>query len=316
VVVIGIIGLIAVLRGGIPPLAAEEFDQTEETVAEEEKPEPTVTPTTEPTRNPILVLAEAGVNSNADWKPYIQDFDGVQMALVPVGCFQIGSTDRQVDYAMVLYGLGADRSWFDDEQPEHEVCFEELFWIDVYEVTNQQYGSSGEWSGDDLPREEVNWSDALAHCESRGARLPTEAEWEYAARGPDGLIFPWGNDFNGSLGNFCDENCTIDWADEDVDDGYQNTAPVGSYPGGVSWVGAYDLSGNVWEWVNDWYDSDYYASLPASNPQGPESGEYRVLRGGSWGFSATNVRAADRKWNSPDSAGLYLGFRCARDYEP
>jgi formylglycine-generating enzyme required for sulfatase activity len=285
---------------------------------------PTDPPT--PTSAPEMTSMPLGypgnpVTNNYQWTPVIDEFNGVQMALVPAGCFTMGSTEDEVNAALVLceaaYGEGeCKRDWFDDEQPTHKVCFDEPFWIDVYEVTNEQYGSSGEWSGDDLPREEVNWSDALAHCESREARLPTEAEWEYAARGPDSLIFPWGNTFDGSLVNFCDENCTEDWADKNVDDGYQNTAPVGSYPGGVSWVGVYDLSGNVWEWVNDWFGSDYYDSSPATNPQGPGSGEYRVMQGGSWYTNANSVRAALRGRENPSDRYLNLGFRCALSYEP
>ncbi len=200
--------------------------------------------------------------------------------------------------------------------PQHQVCFEEPFWIDVYEVTNALYGSSGAWEGADLPRESVTRSEALAHCEERGARLPTEAEWEYAARGPDGLIFPWGNDFNGELTNFCDTNCSREWENTEFNDGYKNTAPVGSYPGGVSWVGAYDLSGNVWEWVNDWFDEEYYAESPGINPQGPASGEYPTVRGGSWINRSGGTRGAYRVWEFPGDSDINVGFRCAMSYEP
>jgi formylglycine-generating enzyme required for sulfatase activity len=256
------------------------------------------------TEEPSLPLGLQPVTRNADWEPIIQDVDGVQMARVPAGCFMMGS-----------------ESGGSDEQPVHEVCFEEPFWIDVYEVTNAQYGSSGEWSGDDLPREEVDWFDAADHCESRGARLPTEAEWEYAARGPDGLVYPWGNAFDCRMGNFDDETEYDSYVIEGGEgcDGFVGTAPVGSFPGGVSWVGAYDLSGNVWEWVADWYDDGYYGTLPdpATNPQGPSSGDYRVLRGGSWNLNYTHLlRGADRNRYYPSIESYSLGFRCALSYQP
>ena len=258
----------------------------------------------------IIALAIAGVSTNAEWTPYTQKIDGVQMALVPAGCFQMGSADGE-----------------NNEQPVHEVCFEEPFWIDVYEVTNQQYGSIGKngrsencklfSSEPDQPRNCVYWVDAAAHCESRKARIPTEAEWEYAARGPDGLIYPWGD-------KFVAENVPYS---EDIDvqnlgpdtAGLFNLAEVGSYPGGMSWVGAYDLSGNIWEWVNDRYDEDYYSTLSDGvvNPQGPGSGESRVLRGGSWWLTGPNgLRAAYRGTYFPGSHGFFIGFRCARSYEP
>ncbi len=280
---------------------------------------PSKTATITPTHNPIFALAETGVRVNDDWEPYLQEFDGRQMALVPAGCFMMGNTQEEAEAAFeqckaVRGAGGCEHHWFENEQPAHKVCFDIPFWIDVYEVTNEQYGSSGVWSGGDLSREQVNWLDALAYCESRGARLPTEAEWEYAARGPDSLIFPWGNDFNGSLVNFCDENCTYNSVEEDVDDGYQNTAPVGSYPGGASWVGAHDLSGNIAEWVNDWYGSDYYANSPENNPQGPETGEFRLIRGGCWGNDPFLVSTTDRYWVTPVVTTNCGGFRCARSY--
>ena len=259
----------------------------------------------------ILVVACVGeailpgsvsIEHNADWEPVIQEFDGVEMALVPAGCFMMGSSEEEIDGAMALVEaeyLPISREWFDVELPQHEVCFEESFWIDVYEVTNEQYGSPGGWSGDDLPREAVTWFQAVEHCESRGARLPTEAEWEYAARGPDGLIYPWGNEF-------IPDNVVYGGNSGD------QTAPVGSRPGGVSWVGAYDMSGNVWEWTGDWYDPGYYASSPALNPQGAAAGSARVVRGGSWIDSSVLLRGTNRDWFGPDFFLVSDGFRCAR----
>jgi formylglycine-generating enzyme required for sulfatase activity len=266
----------------------------------ENTPQPTMAPAVDPTVVAARALAEAGVTANAAWTPYTEEINGVEMALVPAGCFMMGSEE------------------YSDEQPIHEVCFEEPFWIDVYEVTNEAFGSVGcaEYSSaPDQPRNCVNWTDALAHCEARGARLPTEAEWEYAARGPDGFVYPWGNTFDCARGNFDDETQYDDYVIEGGEgcDGYVATAPVGSFPGGASWVGAYDLSGNVWEWVNDWYGG--YPSGQQVNPQGPGSGESRVVRGGSWLVILTDIlRAASRDWGYPSVEFNYFGFRCALSY--
>jgi hypothetical protein len=286
VIVVGIIGLIALivlLRGGFTPQAAEEPDQTEETVAEEEE-------TLEPAEMPFPEeLAFAGVRDNDDWEPYIQDFDGVPMALVPAGCFMMGSESG-------------------DDNEAHEVCFDKPFWIDVYEVTNEQYGGAREGceeylSEDDQPRVWIDWFDSVAHCESRGARLPTEAEWEYAVRGPDGLVYPWGDDF------------VADNVVYKENSGGQ-TAPVGSKPGGISWVGVYDLSGNVWEWSNSLYmDYPYDLDDGREVDSSINSDGYRVPRGGAWFNDAYPLRGTYRDGIVPDDMGDGVGFRCARSYD-
>lgn len=319
-VVVGFIGLVA-LRGGFGPPPAEE--PTQEVIAvEEETSEPSAAPaapgaksTPDPVRS---ALAEAGVTRNTDWEPYTQIINGAEMALVPAGCFMMGAEEGD-----------------DDEQPVHEICFEEPFWIGAYEVTNSQFaaflnqaGNQTEggtaWldaddedvrirqSGDSWavldgyqnhPVIEVSWFGAAAYCASLSSRLPTEAEWEYAARGPDNLVYPWGDDF--VAGNVVHRSNSGDQAN-----------PVGSRPGGASWVGAFDLSGNLWEWVNDRYAETYYGDLPggAVNPPGPESGEVRVLRGGAWDAYPYNVRAANRLSDTPDFTNDKIGFRCARSY--
>jgi formylglycine-generating enzyme required for sulfatase activity len=289
---------------------------------------PTMTRT--PTRTPTLTrgeqalrVAEQGVDNNAEWAPYVgiegvteRDFDGVTMVLVPKGCFDMGSTEEEVDAALAMcnasYG-NCERAWFENELNGGRQCFDAPFWIDKYEVTNEQYGSSGYWSGDDLPRENISWFDSVAHCESRGARLPTEREWEYAARGPDHWIFPWGDDFDGTKVNFCDTNCTQDWADKNANDGFETTAFVGSHPNGVSWVGALNLSGNVWEWVSSLYEPYPYDGSDEREDINNTSAS-RVLRGGSWGDSGDLVRAAYRDWDDPLNVNNDVGFRCALSY--
>lgn len=137
--------------------------------------------------------------------------------------------------------------------------------------------------------------------------MPTEAEWEYAARGPKSRVYAWGDTFDGERLNFCDLNCPLDHRNTAWDDGHADTAPVGSYPEGASWVGALDMAGNVWEWLNDW-NANYARSL-ANNPTGPDTGEYRALRGGFWNFDGRYMRAAHRSYNDPLNGHIYVGFR-------
>jgi iron(II)-dependent oxidoreductase len=154
------------------------------------------------------------------------------------------------------------------------------------------------YRGPDWPRETVTWDEASHFCQSRSARLPTEAEWEYAARGPDDLVFPWGNDFD----------------PENLTSGRLSPADVGSVQAGVSWVGAFDLSGGVAEWVADWYGA--YDLLGSTNPKGTPIGDQRVLRGGSWfSFAAFFLRTTYREAANPGTANSTIGFRCARDLE-
>ena len=157
----------------------------------------------------------------------------------------------------------------------------------------------------------VNWEQANTYCKWREDRLPTEAEWEKAARGTHGQIYPWGDaDPNEALLNFCDRNCKEDQADQNYDDGYADTAPVGAYPEGVSPYGLLDMAGNVWEWTADWYDANYYAKAPSHNPQGPDEGERRVVRGGSWSANRIFAPVSYRNAYSPNSSVHDLGFRC------
>lgn len=255
--------------------------------------------------------------------------DSAVMIFVPGGEFLMGSTEKEVDSAFVLCeqyrGAGlCMRAWFENEVPAHEVTLNS-FWIDRTEVTNQQYDrcvKAGVCNPaiclSEFPIHElkqpvgcVNWSDAQTFCEWAGARLPTEAEWEYAARGFDRLTFPWGNDFDPSRLNYCDTNCTYKWRDFSYDDGYSWPAPVGSFMGGESWSGALDMAGNNWEWVSDWYDPGYYAVSPAEDPLGPATGTTRVYRGGSAHYFPPYVRSARRDGLPEHSVYASGGFRCA-----
>ena len=215
------------------------------------------------------------------------------MVVVPAGEFWMGSDDNE------------------NEKPRHRVHLDR-FYIDTYEVTNGQYDEFvrvTRWtppayrhdvslSGSSQPVVGVSWNDADAYCKWAGKRLPTEAEWEKAARGGDGRTYPWGNTWERGRAHF-------DERDSD------KTMPVGSYPSGTSSYGAYDMAGNALEWVADWYDADYYHRSQERNPPGPDSGELKVVRGGAWIdpplFLVSSVRGA----NSPDARNTLTGFRCA-----
>ena len=266
---------------------------------------PTSTPT--PTLTPTATPSEPAAGT-------VREFAGIPFVYVPAGEFTMGSDTGQ-----------------SDEQPVHKVYLDG-YWIMQTEVTNAQYTSCVEagacrqpdndrWNDADYaqhPVTDISWSDAvtlagwLATQSGREIRLPTEAEWEKAARGTDGRVYPWGNDWDARRLNYCDINCEFDdWKDKSADDGYARTAPVGSYPDGASPYGALDMAGNVWEWAADCYNESYYAESPERNPTGPDCDNPRVLRGGSWRYLSANVRAANRNWRVPDYRYDYLGVRLA-----
>lgn len=231
----------------------------------------------------------------------LRDKDKAVMVLVPAGTFTMGSTD-------------ADAAADSDEKPAHDVTLD-AFWLDKFEVTNFQYAqcvnaggceTSGyatntDYNGQNQPVVGVSWQDAANYCAWAGARLPSEAEWEYAARGPDSLLYPWGNQ---------EPSCQL----ANLAGCVSRPADVGSYLTGASWVGALDMAGNVWEWVNDWYQSDYYTRFVSPNPPGPteaESDGTKVLRGGAWPSNRDLVRCAYRDWSDPHYRIINVGFRCA-----
>lgn len=221
------------------------------------------------------------VAHNADWTPITQSFDGVDMVLVPPGCFTMGNDDGRRD-----------------ERPANQVCFDKAFWIDRTEVTNAEYGSEGHFSGANRPHENLLWSEARDFCVARGGYLPSEAEWEYAARGPDSLIYPWGNELI-SQNLVFDRNTPA------------NTADVGSRPSGASWVGALDMSGNVFEWTNSIYER--YPYDPTDGREDPnDTTSPRVYRGGNQSYIDYGVAASTRFRLDPTERDWFLGFRCAR----
>lgn len=257
--------------------------------------------------------------------PSVDDLDddhiaqnGVSMVYVPGGTFAMGSTEVP------------------SEGPVHDVTLSP-YYIDQYEVTNASWaacvadgpcnppGETGAFDGSpyygvtafqDYPVVYISWDSAGAYCSWRGARLPTEAEWEMAARwDPDTkqvTTYPWGDDWDESRLNYCDSSCLIpDFKDTTYDDDWPQMAKVGSFESGVSPLGVYDMAGNVAEWVADWYSRSYYEDSPATNPTGPASGTVRVVRSGGWSLDSFWNRSTARNNFTPDSEVASIGFRCA-----
>jgi formylglycine-generating enzyme required for sulfatase activity len=285
-IIVAVIGLIGTICAALisSPVLANLFSRT---------PEPTAIVSTYPTPYPAQIT----------------DAKGIPMRLVPAGEFTMGSANGN-----------------SDERPVHPVYLD-AFYMDMYEVTNAAYRACfsagvctpphdtssatrssyyGNSQYDNYPVINVDWNQANTYCEWRGGSLPTEAQWEKAARGTDGRTYPWGEGISCSQANYWGQNggCVGD------------TTEVGSYESGKSPYGIYDLAGNVWEWVADWYDENYYAYSPSSNPLGPSSGEFRVLRGGSWYYGDFDVRSAVRYNDTPANFIYVVGFRCARSISP
>jgi len=279
------------------------------TVEPIETPPATEAPTTL-TAEPETEIALFGIGSTQ-----VSPVDGMAMVYVPQGEFLMGMPEEE---------------HFEDAAPPHNVYLD-AYWIDQTEVTNGQYqqcvaagACRSPWSTsaqdveeyygnpqyDDYPVVYVDWDRAQAYCEWTGRRLPTEAEWEKAARGTDGRDYPWGNYFSGTHLNFCDVNCNRNHADNSSDDGYALIAPSGNYPSGASPYGALDMAGNVGEWVVDWYAEDYYSISPYENPLGPASGEYHAIRSAAYESASRNMRVASRG-SGYNFVAENRGFRCA-----
>ena len=226
--------------------------------------------------------------------------DGASMVLIPSGEFTMGSDKGD-----------------DDEQPVHRV-FLDSYYIDKFEVTNGRFAkfveaiqSEPPWGfGDretpvvqaDQPVRWVNWMEAIGYCLWVGKRLPTEAEWEKAARGTDGRIYPWGNDLP-----------TPAQAVFGLNEGAETVSPIGHREKGQSPYGVQDLAGNLYEWTIDWYDEEYYKKIPAINPHGPAEGTTKVQRGGSYTNTPYRLRSTFRTKGDPAEHEPNVGFRCAQD---
>jgi len=255
------------------------------------------------------------------------------MVQIPAGRFQMGMSFDQVSKILkkcTRVDKNCARWWFKDEMPRHNV-YVNKYWIDIYEVSNQKYlefvKATGHrpalddtceteacwqgnlWKGSGFPDKirnqpvtQVNWHDAAAYCKWRGKRLPTEAEWEKAARGLSGNMYPWGNAAPPGKATYRRK-----WRGEST------LTDVGSYPNGVSVYGVHDMAGNVWEWVADWYDRNYYKKKINSNPKGPKNGKFKVVRGGSWVNYADTLHSAFRRWSRPEVRFNDTGLRCAKD---
>jgi serine/threonine-protein kinase len=262
----------------IPPESTTSFDTHAITQAPEVKSSAT------PTIIPTVSLGMGSTKTN--------NIDQAELVYVPSGEFIMGSN-------------GSDSEA--DERPEHEVYLD-AYWIYKNEVTHAQFRECLENGGcsdihylvesDSYPMIYVSWYEAQEYCTWAGGRLPTEAEWEKAARGTDGRIYPWGNDYpNSNYANFSGSSIG-------------STMSVGSYPLGASPYGVLDMAGNVMEWVNDWYASDYYYNSPNANPTGPNNGSARVFRGSSYYASALKLRVTIRHYRNPSDSYDNVGFRC------
>lgn len=246
--------------------------------------EPSITPVPTETSAPTATVIPT-ITENEDWVVLSEMIEGVEMVLVPPGCFMMGSDLEDAD---------------ENERPAHQICYDEAFWIDRYEVTNAVFGSEGMVAGDLLPRDTVTLPEAMEHCAARGARVPTEAEWEYAARGPSNWLYPWGDEYDAER-LVTEENA-----------GGQSQ-PVGSRPTGASWVGAMDMSGNLWEWTTTIYAYTYPYDADDGRENDVDMSLPRAIRGGSWDNGFGWHRTFERKDKHPTAEWYgYVGFRCVK----
>lgn len=331
-----------------PPIEPTEFEQPND---EPTNPPPPTEPVAEPTSTFTPTATATSTETPKPTATVVVIGDGRRQTavLVPAGEFEMGTAAERglAECNALLPNQTCQLNWFTDENPVHTVYLDE-FYVDQYEVTNADFinflnnqsnplgvgndwldfdsadgsgpiwASNGSWqtsSGwETHPVVYVTWYGARAYCSWQNGRLPTEAEWEKAARGPeDDRLYPWGNSYSTDRANICDTRCREEWANNTIDDGYATTAPVGSYPNGTNIYGLHDMSGNAFEWTADWYSGDYYSESPASNPPGPPSGQWHVVRGGSFLRNGRAVRLSYRYGYKPDFGFEDVGFRCVYD---
>jgi formylglycine-generating enzyme required for sulfatase activity len=318
-------------------------------------PPPTVTPVPAntkftPTQKPIVTPSSGKTPTPVD----IMN----NKILISSGKFKMGSNEKEIEEAVMVsreYGDNADRSWFSDEMPQHEINMDS-FYIDKYEVTNGEFskfvlatgyrtdaekegfgyivawedktvmkqvygadwqhpvGRNSDISGKmDYPVVQVSWNDATSYVKWAGKSLPTEAQWEKACRGTDARVYPWGNIWND---NYCNNwNLNIFYLMDLMPDYFNGRGilPGGKITSGASPYGVMDMSGNVWEWCYDFYGKDYYKNSPSQNPQGPDEGNTRVLKGGPWYYiNPAYFRTAARFEIQQNFRSSFIGFRCIK----
>lgn len=286
-----------------------------------------------------------GLSKHAERDVYLHHADDAMMVYVPAGAFLRGTPEPRMQALQAQFG-----DYFSGESPQQSVYLS-AYYIDRFEVTNRQYAQFLRAAGTDRhrychadepphkshlptywrdprlngpahPVTGVDWYDADAYCRWAGKQLPAEAQWEKAARGPDGREYPWGNTWAAAYSRNVESTLGRPIHGErqwlrvlgrlDLDALTQMTQPVGSFPLGVSPYGAHDMGGNLWEWCRDSYRKGYAPSAPVHNPAGPPPSPYKVLRGGAWSSHRGKLRAAYRNYDLLTDRHLEIGFRCVK----